>query len=104
MVVCLSILLRHLYHVMAYFDWNLHFEIASGNSVLSTTFSEDYAVDTTYCSMTHYDITIGNDVARDVHCEIIMIYDIVMGTYRDILHCILMFLRPSFIMYYDTQL
>ncbi len=30
--------------------------------------------------MTHYDITIGNDVARDVHCDIIMGHDIVFGT------------------------
>ncbi len=34
--------------------------------------------------MTNYDITIGNDVARDVHCEIIMSHDIVMGTYHDV--------------------
>ncbi len=34
--------------------------------------------------MTYYDITIGNDVARDVHCEIIMSHDIVMGTYHDV--------------------
>ncbi len=39
---------------------------------------------TIFCSMTHYDITIGNDiieVARDVHCEIIMSHGIVMSTY-----------------------
>ncbi len=36
-----------------------------------------------FCSMTHYDITIGNDVARDVHCDIIMGHDVVMGTYHD---------------------
>ncbi len=34
--------------------------------------------------MTNYDIAIGNDVARDVHCEIIMGYGIVMGTYHDV--------------------
>ncbi len=34
--------------------------------------------------MTHYDITIGNNVARDVHYEIIMGHDIVVGTYRDV--------------------
>ncbi len=33
--------------------------------------------------MTHYDITIGNDVARDVHYEIIMSHSIVVGTYHD---------------------
>ncbi len=37
-----------------------------------------------YCSMTHYDITIGNDVARYVHCEIIMDHGIVMVTYHDV--------------------
>ncbi len=34
--------------------------------------------------MTHYDITIGNDVARDVHCDIIMGHDVVIGTYHDV--------------------
>ncbi len=34
--------------------------------------------------MTHCDITIGNDVARDVHCEIIMGLGMVMGTYHDV--------------------
>ncbi len=34
-----------------------------------------------FCSMIHYDITIGNDVVRDVHCDIIMGHDVVMGTY-----------------------
>ncbi len=32
-----------------------------------------------FCCMTHYDITIGNDVNRDVHCDIIMGYDVVIG-------------------------
>ncbi len=32
--------------------------------------------------MTDYDITIGNDVARDVHCEIIMDHDVAMSTYH----------------------
>ncbi len=34
--------------------------------------------------MTHYDITIANDVARDVHCNIIMGHGVVMGTYHDV--------------------
>ncbi len=34
--------------------------------------------------MTHYDITIGNDVARDVHYEIIMGHGIAVGTYHDV--------------------
>ncbi len=34
--------------------------------------------------MTHYHITIGNDVARDVHYEIIMGHSIVLGTYHDV--------------------
>ncbi len=44
------------------------------------------------CSMTRYDITMGNDVARDVHCNITMGNDahcnITMGNdiARDI-HC-----------------
>ncbi len=34
--------------------------------------------------MTHYDITIGNVVARDVHYEILMGHCIVVGTYHDV--------------------
>ncbi len=34
--------------------------------------------------MTHYDITIGNDLGRDVHCNIIMGHDGVIGTYHDV--------------------
>ncbi len=34
--------------------------------------------------MTHYDITIGNGVARDVHCEIIMGHDIDMCAYHEV--------------------
>ncbi len=33
--------------------------------------------------MTHFDITMGNDVARDVHCEIIIGHGIVIGIYDD---------------------
>ncbi len=36
------------------------------------------------CSMTHYDITIGNYVARDVHYEIIVGHSFVVGTYHDV--------------------
>ncbi len=34
-----------------------------------------------FYSLTHYDITIANDLAMDVHCDIIMGHDVVMGTY-----------------------
>ncbi len=69
---------------MACFERNLNTEISGGDSVRSTTFCVDHVMDTTFCSMTHYDITIGNDVARDVHCDIIIGHDIVMGAYHDV--------------------
>ncbi len=34
--------------------------------------------------MAHYDITIGNDIPKDVHCDIIIGHEVVMGTYHDI--------------------
>ncbi len=34
--------------------------------------------------MTHYYMTIRNDVARDFYCDIIICHDIVMGTYPDV--------------------
>ncbi len=75
---------------MACFEQNLHNQISGRDSVQSTTFGWNQVVDTTFfvpwfCSMTHYDITIGNDVARDVHREIIMGHSIVMGTYHDVI-------------------
>ncbi len=51
---------------------------------MSTTFSGITLWTQRVCSMTHYDITIGNDVAQDVHCNIIMGYDVVIGTYHDV--------------------
>ncbi len=56
----------------------------------------------TFCYRTHYDITIDNDIARDVQCDIIMGHDVTMGTYT--LLCIQMLLESSFIMYYYTKL
>ncbi len=32
-------------------------------------------------SLTHYDITMGNDVARGIYCDVIMSDDIIMCTY-----------------------
>ncbi len=58
--------------IMACFERNLHNQIYSGDAVQSTTFGGNQVVDTNFFSMTHYDITIGNDVARDVDYEIIM--------------------------------
>ncbi len=51
---------------------------------MSTTFSVITLWALLFCSMTHYDITIGNDVARDVHCDIITGHDVVIGTYHDV--------------------
>ncbi len=60
-----------------------HTKIPRGDSVLSsTTFCGEHAWTLLLCSITHYNITIGNDVARDVHCDIIMGHDVVMGAYH----------------------
>ncbi len=69
---------------MAWFEWNLHTQISSGDSPLNTTFCDDYIVDTItwwtlpFCFMTHYDIT------KDVHCDIIMGLGIIMCAYHDV--------------------
>ncbi len=39
-----------------------------------------------FCSMTHHDITIGNDVAGNIHCDMIMGHDVVMGAYHVTMH------------------
>ncbi len=67
---------------MACFEQNLHTQISVGDSVLSTTFCGDHVVDI-MTSMAYYDIRVGNDVTKDVHCNIIMGHDIVMGAYHD---------------------
>ncbi len=69
---------------MACFEQNLHTQISSGDSILSTTSCGITLWTIHFCSMTHYDITITNDVTRDVHCDIIMCHDVAMGTYRDV--------------------
>ncbi len=69
---------------MACFEQNLHTQISSGDSVLSTTFCGNHVADTTFCFMTHYDITIGNDITSDVHYDIIMGLDVAMCTYHDV--------------------
>ncbi len=69
---------------MACFEWNLHTQICSGDSILCTTFCGYNTVDTTFYSMTHYYITIVNDIAKDVHCDIIMSHEVVMYAYNDV--------------------
>ncbi len=69
---------------MACFEGNLHTQISSVDSALCTTFCEDHVGTLLFCSMANYYITIGNDIARDVHCDIIMGHDVVMGTYHDV--------------------
>ncbi len=76
---------------------------------------------------THYDITMGNDVNRDIYCDVTMSNEIAMCTYHNItmhndvammsqwgmkllcvhimaLECIMMLLWTSFIMYYYAYL
>ncbi len=36
------------------------------------------------CTLNHYDINLGNDVARDIHCDITMSNDIVTCIYHTI--------------------
>ncbi len=69
---------------MTCFERNVHTQISSGDSVLSTTFCGITLWIIHFCFMTHYDITITKDVAKNVHCDIIMGNDVVMGTYHDV--------------------
>ncbi len=79
-----ELLWRLLCRTTACFERNLHTQIFGGDSVVSTPFSVITLWTLLFCSMTHYDITIGNDVARDVHSDIIMDHDVVLGTYHDV--------------------
>ncbi len=63
---------------------NIYTHIFIRDSVLSTTFCRNYIWTLRFCSMTIYDITIGNDVARDGHCDIIMGHGVAMDTYHDV--------------------
>ncbi len=66
------------------------------------------------CSMTYYDITMGNDVARDAHCNITMGKDIAIDILCDVTmsndvfmctsQCIITLLWTSFVTYYYTNL
>ncbi len=55
------ILLFYAVH-LACFEWNLHTQISGGDAILSTMICGDHIVDTMFCSMTHYGITIGNHI------------------------------------------
>ncbi len=57
---------------MACFERNLHTQISSGDSVLSTTFCGITLWIIHFCFMNHYDIKIAKDVAKNVHCDTIM--------------------------------
>ncbi len=59
---------------------------------MSTTFCGDYPCEHYFswrlplCAlflyfMTHYDITMGNDIAKDIHCDVTMSNDMAMCTY-----------------------
>ncbi len=65
---------------MACFEWNLHTQIFSGDSVLSTTFCGITLWALHICFMTHYDITICNGVSWDI----IMVHNIVFDIYDDV--------------------
>ncbi len=69
---------------MACFEWNFHTQISGGDSILSTASCGITLWIQRFCCQTHYDIKIGNDVARDDHCNIIMGHDVVMGIYHDV--------------------
>ncbi len=71
-------------YAKACFAQFLHTQISGGDSILSTTFCGDDIVNIVFCSITYYNITIGNEVTREVHCDIIMGHDVVMDTYHDV--------------------
>ncbi len=66
-----------LFHTMTYFYVIYRYEISEWRSVRPVEIIQ-YEI----TMATHYDITIGNDVAMDAHCEITMGNDVA----RDI-HC-----------------
>ncbi len=76
--------LNNLCYAIDFIEQNLHTQICHGDSVQSTTFCGDHIVELLFCSMTHYDIIIGNDVARDVNCDTIMSHDFVCA-YHDVI-------------------
>ncbi len=45
---------------MACFERNIYIQISGGYCIQNTTFCGDHVVDTTFISLTHYDITMGN--------------------------------------------
>ncbi len=89
-------------HAIACFEQNIHTQISGGDSVLSTIFVWG-SCSGHFCSMNHYNITIGNDVARDIHCDIIMGHQLLCA-HIIMLQCMMMLLELLFIMYYYTQL
>ncbi len=65
---------------MACLERNLHIQIFSGEAILNTI-GRDLIVDLLLCYMTHYDLTMDNDIVRDINCDIIMGHHIDVCTY-----------------------
>ncbi len=56
---------------MACFEWNFHIQISGGDYPCEHYFLLALLL----YSMIHYDITMGNDFARDVQCDVTMSND-----------------------------
>ncbi len=68
-----------LFHIMAWFYVIYWYVISESRSIRPVEINK---YDLTMA--THYDIIMGNDVARDVHCEITMVNDIARDIHCDI--------------------
>ncbi len=68
-----------LFHTMAYFYVIYRHVISKLRSIRPVEINQ-YDITMT----THYDITMGNDVARDAHCEITMDNDVARDVHFDI--------------------
>ncbi len=64
----------------------------NGTIILSNVGFSQYFMPCYFCSMTNYEITIGNDVARNFNWVMMLLWAHLM-----MLQCILMLLGPSFI-------
>ncbi len=80
--------ITHLCWTYGLFEWNLH---TQNFTIVSTTFFWRLPLWAwLLCSMTHYDITLGTDVASDVHCDITMSNGIATSLFYYVLLCPIM--------------
>ncbi len=106
-IICIvDITYKVLVHTMAWFHVIYRYVYSEYKSIrpveinqYDITMATDYdmTMGSDIARNVHCEITIGNDVARDIHCDVTMSNDIAMCTYYDIPDCFACFIYTLYL-------